>query len=770
MALKVWLPLNGTLDNLGTSNYSITAFRGSITYNANGKIGQCFHSNGVNTLKINNILPDIYNYSAYSLCAWAYVESNNTSHSGSGIISAGNWNNQLLNLSMSDWSTDHYTKLRISGTNWNRTYSYNFYKNIWYHIVVCDDGTHTYAYVNGALIGDTAASFLPTSIEGTDICIGGATYYAGMQFFGRINDVRIYDHCLSAAEVHELSQGLILHYKLDTIRPNYILNSSGVFLTNLGSADGSRLEYRAKSLGQNLPIASGTTITISFDLHMEFKTANPYLYVYNTNNKGPHQTINGINALAGRTVQVGDIIHERISVTGTITDRDSPTQTTDFIEFYSNYGSNNWFSISNIKLEVGSGATAYVPAEMNLPTTIEDSSGYNRNGSITGTLTADLSTPRYSSSTYFNGSSYILTAASSFAWNDLTQLTFSAWMKPTASMTGWRGSVGVAADTTQTARGIAITDYGNEFRGTYTNGSAYATVTTGKTLTQNEWHHCAGTLNGTEFKLYFDGALVKTETINWGTASLNANARFEVGVDIPGTDEKFTGNYSDVRMYCTPLSADDIKQLYELGAKVDNKGNLHTFELNEYSINKLTKTGILKDNIIEPYITLSDGSHWKLLLFHWVDHGNNLFTSTNASYCNDFGLYSRLNEADNYTYNSKYEFYVLQDDIEYRWTQTNKPTAASPSGFTAVSGYTNAVQGLVKPTSLTQTYFGYNSWWGACGSWTKYSTGGKTGIPGFGSHSAAGMCENYLALYARIDDATFRLAHLSAYANNFIEL
>ena len=183
----------------------------------------------------------------------------------------------------------------------------------------------------------------------------------------------------------------------------------------------------------------------------------------------------------------------------------------------------------------------------------------------------------------------------------------------------------------------------------------------------------------------------------------------------------------------------------------------------------ITKTGLFSDNyIIEPYMTLADGSYWQLMLYHYIKTGNtfNLFTASNNTYCNDFGLYSRLAWIDDFKYDNKYEFYVIQDGKLFRWTQTSKPTAGSINGMTTILG--NPTNGLARAYP-NYTYLGYNTWWGACGSTQSYSTGGASGIPGFGPHNAEGIAQYYLALYTRIENPKASIDTTSTFGNNFYE-
>ena len=90
--------------------------------------------------------------------------------------------------------------------------------NTWYHICVTYDGSKACFYENGQLINTYSVSLQTTNAHILTIC-GCASNNDGSRISGDsnflLNDFRIYDHCLSPMEAHQISQGLILHYPLD---------------------------------------------------------------------------------------------------------------------------------------------------------------------------------------------------------------------------------------------------------------------------------------------------------------------------------------------------------------------------------------------------------------------------------------------------------------------------------------------------------------------------------------------------------------------------
>ena len=87
-------------------------------------------------------------------------------------------------------------------------------------MAVTRDSSGKKIYINGELKSSTT-TIGNTSAVNTNGCLIGlaqsssALATGNQGLIGDINDVRIYDHCLSAKEVKEISQGLVLHYKLD---------------------------------------------------------------------------------------------------------------------------------------------------------------------------------------------------------------------------------------------------------------------------------------------------------------------------------------------------------------------------------------------------------------------------------------------------------------------------------------------------------------------------------------------------------------------------
>jgi len=207
MALRVWLPLDGDLRNLGASDIEV-ANNGATIDNA-GKIGKCYYFDGnMHYLQLSKSVGDLYS-GDFSWAVWLKPTDSTRSIISSEYSSAGS-SNVAFELTAS-------RGVRIYWNGSPDIYPANSTLpiNTWTHVAVTKTTGTIKTYLNGQLT-NTYTGTLSDRPSTSKIRIGD-DYRGGtsVSYMGYMNDWRLYDHCLSAAEVREISQGLVLHYKLD---------------------------------------------------------------------------------------------------------------------------------------------------------------------------------------------------------------------------------------------------------------------------------------------------------------------------------------------------------------------------------------------------------------------------------------------------------------------------------------------------------------------------------------------------------------------------
>lgn len=102
----------------------------------------------------------------------------------------------------------------------------------------------------------------------------------------------------------------------------------------------------------------------------------------------------------------------------------------------------------------------------------------------------------------------------------------------------------------------------NTLRFTTTSAGTLATVTNlnGDVITDGNWHHVVGLYDGTQVKLYQNGLLKSNATVS-GVNS-NASNNLFIGRFLGATSEYFNGSLSDVRIYNTSLTPQQVYALY----------------------------------------------------------------------------------------------------------------------------------------------------------------------------------------------------------------
>lgn len=220
MSLQVWLPLNGDLKNKGCADITVT--NNGATVADDGKIGKCYAFNGsAQFLEFDKSLGDIYS-GDFTLALWIKPEDNTRGVLISEYASTGSSNVALELLA------NRVVRVYWNGSpDWNTSYTITL--NTWTHVAVTKTASLLKLYVNGVEVAQRTGT-LSNRPSTSKIRIGD-DYRGGtsVSYKGKINDVRIYDHCLSTIEIKEISKGLVAHisYNDTSLTSNKLCDTSG---------------------------------------------------------------------------------------------------------------------------------------------------------------------------------------------------------------------------------------------------------------------------------------------------------------------------------------------------------------------------------------------------------------------------------------------------------------------------------------------------------------------------------------------------------------
>ncbi|OGM91879.1 hypothetical protein A2755_00750 [Candidatus Wolfebacteria bacterium RIFCSPHIGHO2_01_FULL_48_22] len=227
-------------------------------------------------------------------------------------------------------------------------------------------------------------------------------------------------------------------------------------------------------------------------------------------------------------------------------------------------GSNIWNQASGLvgywPLDEGSGGYAY------------DESGNDNLGTlVNGPSWVTSENCRIKKCLSFDGSNDYVSVTDAITSESSGGLTISLWFKGDV----WAGfPVGYANFfdryyTPGTGDKIMIKKYGTQYSGDrklkfrMTLGSNDYIVSSNSILTDTNWHHIAGTWDGTTMRMYLDGNPQSQTTV---TAESTYSSNRPVGIGRANdSSEYFDGSIDETRFYARSLSEAEIQALYKVG-------------------------------------------------------------------------------------------------------------------------------------------------------------------------------------------------------------
>lgn len=618
MSLRVWLPLNGSLENKGLSDINLT---GSPIYATGGKIGnQCLASQ-LGWFEI----PDMAGKKQMSFAYWVKI---NTATSTDWL--------DTFSWYSTDGSTNYrsrqefYTNSTQTGVWFQGGSIGTVFKNTvgdWNHYVFTIDYDKGEAkfYINGEELTNPILTVDTTHyIKG----IGSAFLLRESALDSHINDFRLYDHILSPFEVKQISQGLVLHYPLnhgglgqENLLRHQIKDSQW---TNWSNATTTRekIVINGKTWAHLIQTSSsgygGYTISPSDN---EIIIDNTKKYTWScTAMAGTNTNAEIILWLHWRSTEGGSNIAQSSKKFLLTTNPQRISYTIDPSIVNTSYTinrinlmmgtfgtANNEVYFTDIKFEQGSIATSWCPNEadelataLGMNENIEyDCSGYGNNGQYykydsTGDYFFVSDTPKYSTSLHIASANPTVNAALGtvylYGHCGLTtpeQLTIAFWCKPIEGYTESTGHGQFCTTNYEYGNAAVGSDYQDSamnHRDSWINmngSESDSQISPSVTFDKNEWHHYVATYDGKTGVVYKDAQVISTKAFS-KSQTLESFIGVVIGFSkAGGVWRRNDSYYSDFRVYCTALSPEDVLNLYNLSAAIDTNNNLYGVMLEE---------------------------------------------------------------------------------------------------------------------------------------------------------------------------------------------
>lgn len=616
MALRLWYPLSKDLNDYGLDNNNLINSNTSvITLNAQGKLGEGAYEDKLTSWAYLTSEKPILLPKTHSMFCWVYPTVLSSTENLDGVF--GNHSHSLnanTGLNLRPINTTDYRVTLSTGNGTGRTFN-SYYGNTilkaneWHHIGFTYDGNYIRLYADGKLDKEVAYPnmkevSLPIRIFSWSNNYNSNTYTGAK----KINDIRVYDECLSQQQINEISKGLILHYKMEEplVYPN-LKKGAGLSVYN----NYAGLSHTFSLTGETFRGAPIYRLTMTPDANTlqyvqtglygtgcvvwgcQFKANTAYTYwMYykcvshmDTVVGGTASNIGGWYALPSEPVEDGWYKIGQYRGTGTTTDKSdgiftsfyTPSATAGkpvIIEFA---GPHLIQSITSYTEELDYNWDTPLSKERDVSGKKMDATFsyikpyYRRNSK------------RYRGSYDFSISSSAYLKVPVLNLVDTTNSWTIAWWSKTAAMAGqmaWGFSDGNRLNLYPNT--FFCMNTGDGVNNPFLNNNGTSVYFT--QYEDNKWHHYAITGNGSTNNLYIDGKYVgKSKTYKGMTGT-----QIYISGWNEATSYKWLGSLNDFRLYGTVFTAEEIENLYTTSANIDNKYNITARELVEEGCVDLT--------------------------------------------------------------------------------------------------------------------------------------------------------------------------------------